>query len=384
MAAAPWQKVAPGVLAVLAAAAFLVVVTDDPGADPDPARPGPSPRPTVQLVGESLWSRVGDLSTTPGTPAARDGLVLVARDGLTLVELSTGRARWTVPAGARLAGSSEVYSSGGTLVGAGVLVRTRTGIALLSRDDAGVRWRAPVRAAAGERYVLAAADDRTALVTVGPTRGGVPRVVALDVRTGRPRWAREGLSPSAIAGDVVVGVRVGAGVGSAGRDGPVTAWHLATGATAWTLTGFTTARVALTAGESVLVEGRTPQGTLVRRAVRAATGAPLADLGGDPRAGLCATDDRTLIACPHGRAVETFDGHRRQTYAGDFQARSVCLVGPDHVFAADATSYFALDRRGRPVASYLPGRPVAVSGDHLVLRGDAGDPPVLSVYELAS
>jgi hypothetical protein len=372
MAATPWQKLAPGVLAVLAAAALLVVVTDDPGAHPDPVSPAPPPT----ILGDSLWSRVGDLSTTPDTPGARDGLVLVQRDGLTLVDLTTGQARWTVPAGARLAGGTEVYSSGGTLVGVGVLVRTRTGIALLLRDDGRVWWRAPVRAAAGERYVLAATDDRTAVVTVGPTRGGAPRVVVLDVDTGRPRWAREGLSPNAIAGDVVVGSAAGT----------VTAWDLATGDTAWTLAGFTTARVALTAGDVVLVEGRTQRGTVVRRVVRAATGEPLADLGGDPRAGLCATDHRTLIACPRGGAVEIFElaGHRLRTLSGDYQARSVCLVGPDHLFAAGTKSYFALDRRGRLLAPHLPGRPVAVGGDHLVLRGDAGDPPVMSVYELAS
>lgn len=376
MAATPRQRIAPGALAVLAAAALLVVVTDDPGADPDPVRPSPAPDATSQVLGESRWSRVGDLSTTPGTPGARDGLVLVQRDGLTLVDLTTGRPRWTVAAGARLTGGTDVYSSGGTLVGAGVLVRTRAGIALLSREDGSVRWRAPVRAAAGERYVLAAADDRTALVTIGPTRGGTPRVAAVDVRTGRPRWARQGLSPPyAIAGDVVVG--------SSGET--VAAWDLATGDTAWTPTGFATTRVALTAGDTVLVEGATPRGTPVRRVVRAATGEPMADLG-DPRAGLCATDSRTLIACPRGGAVETFElaGHRRHTLSGDYRARSVCLVGPGHLFAASATGYFALDRRGRLVARDLPGRPVAVDGDHLVLRGDAGDPPVMSAYALAS
>lgn len=374
--ATPWNKVAVGALALLAAAAVLVVVTGDPAPDPDPVHP----EPARLLDGRLLWTRPGGLSATPGSPGVRDGLALLQHDGLTLVDLRTGDERWTVRPAARLAGSQEVYSSGGTLLGAGVLVRTSGGVALLSRDDGSVRWRAPVRAGAGERYVPVAADDRIALVTVGPIRGGAPLVLAVDAATGERRWSRDGLTPYAIAGDVVVGVTAG---------GAVAAWDLATGATAWTYTGLAAARVALTAGDAVLVEGRGRSEAPVRRVLSAATGELLAQLGGDPRTGPCAADAATLIACPlvRGRdelAFETFGlgDHLVRTLSGGYRPQAVCLVGPDDLFAAAESAYFAVDRRGRLVADRLPGRPIAVSGDYLVVRTDTGDPRLTSVYRM--
>ena len=373
--AARWNRVAVAALAAVAAAAVLVVVSGDPPPEqvPDP------PSSPVLLPGDTAWTRIGGLSATPGSPGVRDGLALLSFDGLWLVDLRTGAERWHVQAGAQLAGGTEVYSSGGTLVGAGVLVRTRGGIALLSREDGGMRWHAPVRSAPGERYVLVAADDRTAVVSVGPTRGGTPRVVAVDVATGRPRWTRAGLTPYAIADGVVAGVTAA---------GTVAAWDLASGATAWTLAGFTSARVALTAGDDVLVEGRTGSSAPVRRVVSARTGELLAELAGDPRTGQCATDGRTLIACPLSRgrdyAFEIFDvGERRiRAVSGDYEPRSVCLAGPDHLFGASQDGYFAVDRTGQLLAPALPGRPVAVSGNHLVIRTDTGDPPLISVYRM--
>lgn len=374
--ATPWNKVALGALALVAAAAVLVVVTGNPASEPDPA----DPEPSHLLDGDLLWTRPGGVSATPGSSGVRDGLALLQHDGLTLVDLRTGDELWTVRPAARLAGSTEVYSSGGILIGAGVLVRTRGGIALLARADGSVRWRAPVRAGAGERYVPVAADDRTALVTVGPIRGGAPRVLAVDTGTGQVRWTRDGLSPYAIAGDTVVGVTA---------DGTVAAWDLATGATAWTYDGLSAARVALTASDVVLVEGGTGSGSPVRRVLSAATGELLAQLGGDPRTGTCAADGATLIACPlvRGRddlVFETFGlaDHLVRTLSGGYRPRAVCLVGPDDLFAAADADYIAVDRRGRLVADRLPGRPVAVSGDYLVVRTDTGDPPLTSVYRM--
>jgi outer membrane protein assembly factor BamB len=377
MAGTPWNRVALGALAVLAALAVLLVVTDDPAPDPRPPAP---PEPPRLLFGGALWTMPGGLSQTPGSPGVRDGLALVSQDGVTLVELATGMPRWHVLAGERLAGSADTYSSGGTLLGSGVLVRTRSGIAVLSRADGTVRWRAPVHAGAGERYVPVAADDRVVLVTIGPVRGGAPRVIAFDTATGRQRWLRAGLTPYSIAGPVVVGVT---------PPGTVAAWHLADGTPAWTLAGFTAARVALTAGGAVLVEGDAGGARPVRRVVAAATGEVLADLGGDPRTGPCAADTGTLIACPRARGpgdlvFETYDvgAGRVGTVASHQQPRAVCLVARDRLFGASERSYFAVTGRGRPVADHLPGRPVAVSGDYLVLRGDGGDPPLTSVYRM--
>lgn len=379
MAATPWNKVALGVLAAIAAAAVLAVVTDDPGED---AAPTPDRPPAPDLVAAAPdWTRPGSLAATPGSSGIRDGAALIQwNGGLTLADLATGEPRWTQAAATPLAGSAEVYAGGGTLIGAGVLVRTRTGIALLSSADGTVAWRTPVHVGIGERYVLVAADDRVALVMVGSTRGGAPRVIAFEAGTGQRRWERGGLWPYGIVKGVVVGE-------DAPRRG-VVALDLATGTPAWTATGFDSARVGLTAGDAVLIEGSVG-GRLVRRVVAASTGEELARLGSNARSGPCATDGAKLVACVWHRGrrapvLETFGvpGRTVHTLTGDYQAHDVCLVGPEHIFAASARSYFATDRGGRLVARTLPGRPVAVSGDRIVLLDATGRPPSTSVYRL--
>jgi hypothetical protein len=378
MAGTPWNKVALAALAVLAAVAMLVVVTD-------PARkpvPPPERVPTPDLVAAVPdWTRPGSLAATPGSPGIRDGAALIQwNGGLTLADLATGKPRWTQAAATPLAGSAEVYAGGGILIGDGVLVRTRTGIALLSSADGTVAWQTPVRVGIGERHVLVAADDRAALVVVGSTRGEAPRVIAFDAGTGQRRWERGGLWPYGIVGHVVVGEDTSRRA--------VAALDLATGAPAWTVAGFDSARVGLTAGDAVLVEGSVG-GRLVRRVVAASTGEELARLGSNARSGPCATDGAKLVACVWHRGrrdlvLETFAVRGRSVHAltGDYQAHDVCLVGPEHIFAASARSYFATDRGGRVVARTLPGRPVAVNGDHLVLLDATGRPPSTSVYRL--
>jgi outer membrane protein assembly factor BamB len=373
-----WHKVAVGALALVAAAALFAVVTDEPAPD---AKPAPD-EPSALLAEPPAWGRAGDLSAAPGSTGVRDGLALVSFQGLSLVDLDTGDARWTVPPGGRLAGSTELYSSGGTLLRSGVLVRTRTGVALLSRDDGTVVWHVPVRAGAGERYVPVAADDRTALVTVGPTRGGAARVIAIDVASGRQRWSRDGLVLSAMADGVVVGTVVGTTPG-----GAVAAWDLDTGRTAWTHSDSDSARVTLTAGDAVLVEGR--GAAPARQVVSATSGELLAKLAGHPGTGTCATDGRTLIACPLVRAggrsaFELYDVPARRVSAlsGDFDVRSVCLVTANLIVGANDEGYLVVDREGRVRSSHLPDRPLAVDGKYLVTRSGPAGPPTISAYRL--
>lgn len=382
MAGNPWSKVALGALAVVAAAAVLIVATDEP--TPDAVRPEPTDGATELLGDGPTWTQPGSPVATPGSPGVRNGLVLLqrkeGRGELVLVDLRTGEPRWSLPFDSALAGSAERFAGGGILIGNGVLVRTRTGVALLSLETASLRWRADVRSGAGERYVLAAADDEIALVTVGPTRGGSPRVIAIDAGTGQRRWERAGLLPHGMAGVVVVG--------ETAPGGTVAAWSKASGATAWTLAGFSSARVALTADDDVLVEGRTDAGEPVRRVFEANSGEQLVELG-DPGVGACSTDGATLIACPRAngprdRVLQTFDvaDRRTRTLSGRFRPEFVCLVGPDHVFAASAEGYFVVGRGGALVAADLPGRPVAATEDHLLLRSDTADPPLTSAYRL--
>lgn len=376
MAGTPWHRIALGALAAVATAAVLAVATDE--RPPDPVRP----RPVAPLLTDGpVWTRIGTPVSTPGSPSARGGLVLLqraeGRGELILVDLETGVLRWSLPFGAPLSGGADRYAGGAILIGNGVLVRTRTGIALLSAAAGRMLWRTPIRSGPGERHVLAAADDETALVTVFPTRGGVPRVVAVDLSAGAPRWARAALSPYGLVADVVVGV-------TAPR-GTVAAWDAATGAPRWVLTGLASARVALMADDDVLVEGRTAAGEPVRWLLEAGTGERLAEFG-DPRGGGCATDGVTLIACPRDGTFETWGvaDRQRRTVSGDFRPEVACLVGPDHIFAAGARSYFAAGRGGTLADPALPGRPVAVSEGHLLLRTDTGNPPLTSAYRLPS
>jgi outer membrane protein assembly factor BamB len=368
-----WHKIAVGALALVAAVAVFAVVTDEP---PPDERPAPDVVP-VLLTEPQAWGRVGDLSAAPGSTGVRDGLALVSFEGLTLVDLDTGDARWTVPPGGRLAGSTEVYSSGGTLLRAGVLVRTRTGIALLSRDDATVVWRLGVRSGAGERHVPDAADDRTALVSVGPTRGGLTRVIAVDVASGTQRWSRDGMILSAMADGVAVGT----------TDRGVAAWDLGTGRTVWTRDDVTAIRGTLTAGDAVLVESQDT--TPGREIVSATTGELVAKLAGHPSTGTCATDGRTLIACPLVRAggrsaFELYDVRARRVTAvsGDYDVRSVCLVTANLIVGANDAGYFVVDRHGRLRAPHLPDRPVAADGKYLVTRSGRAGPPTISAYRV--
>ncbi|HEY0451518.1 PQQ-binding-like beta-propeller repeat protein [Actinophytocola sp.] len=383
---------AVGALVAVAAVAVALVVTDDPGRQQPGPTVAPAPRPVPVLLDEEPeWSRLGALAA-PEHLSVRDGTVLMYRPGeLSLVDLRTGEPRWTVRTGAALpggpattgtTGTTGTYDGGGLLVGDGVLVRyragPRTGIARLAAADGSVAWR---RELAGP-LDLVTADDRRALVMVGGAR-----VVALDVGRGGPLWERTGLWPYAIAGDVVVGETV-RGVRRTGppTEGTVAAWNLATGAPAWTLADLAPARVTLTAGDVVLVDGfRTGRPERGRWVVDARTGRRVHEVGAAPVEDSCATDGRTLVACAvvedsGALDIETFRvaGRRVETLRGDYRSQAVRLVGPDHLVAGDSRHFVALDRRGRVVARNLPYPPAAITGEYLL--SSVGDPPLIAAY----
>lgn len=383
-----------GALLLVAAAAVTVVATDDLTDDKTAyptertTEPTVAPAPVVapvQLADEPDWSRLGALAA-PALLAVRDGTVLMFGDGeLALVDLRTGDPRWTVRTGAALRGGTETYAGGGLLIGGGVLVTYRAGgragIARLSTADGSVQWRREL----GTRVEPVTADDRIALVEVDDGR-----MVALDVVAGQPYWAAPGRWPHVIAGDVVVGETV--------RDerrsdppagGTVAAWDLATGAPRWTLAGLNPARVTLSAGDVVLVEGFPAAGPKVpaKWVLDARTGRRLSVLGTAPLANNCATDGRTLIACSVLERSGALDidvywveDREAQTLLGDFTLHVVYLVGPTLIVAGDSKHYVALDRGGRLVARNLPYRPVAITGDYLL--ASAAGPPLLVAHRL--
>jgi hypothetical protein len=114
MAGNPWSKVALGALAVVAAAAVLIVATDEPA--PDPVRPEPSgSADATELLGDApVWTQPGSPVATPGSPGVRNGLVLLQREEgrgeLVLVDLRTGEPRWSLPFDLALAGSAERFA----------------------------------------------------------------------------------------------------------------------------------------------------------------------------------------------------------------------------------------------------------------------------------
>lgn len=380
-----------GALLLVAAAAVTVVLTGDPTADkPEPTVPTEPivPRPQIAvsaLLGDPDWSRMGALAG-PAHLAVRSGAVLMTRDGeLALVDIETGEPRWSVRTGAALRGGTQTYAGGGLLVGDGVLVTyragARAGIARLSAADGSLRLLREL----GARVELVTADERYALVAVDDTR-----VVALNAGTGRPLWARTGLWPHAIAGDVVVGetVRDERRTGPP-TEGSVAAWDLATGAPRWTLTGLEPARATLAAGDVVLVEGLPASGPKIaaKWVVDAETGRWLTTLGTAPLRDNCATDGRTLLACSVLDSSGSLDidefwveDREVQTLRGDFTSHAVYLVGPNLIVAGDSKHYVAVDRGGRMVARNLPYRPVALTGEHLLAT--ISEPPMLVSYRL--
>ncbi|MPZ83015.1 MAG: PQQ-binding-like beta-propeller repeat protein [Actinophytocola sp.] len=380
---------AVGALVLVAAAAVVVVATGDPPEDkpePPPTVPPTAMAAPAPLLGDSSdWSRLGALAA-PERLAVRDGAVLMVLNGeLTLVDIESGDPRWTVRTGAALRGATETYDGAGLLIGDGVLVTYRTGgragVARLSTADGAVQWRREL----GARVELETADDRVVLVVVDAAR-----VVALDVTAGRPYWARTGLWPHAVAGDVVVGETV-RNEQRTGRptEGTVAAWDLATGEPRWTLADLDPARVTLTAGDVVLVEGFPAAGPKIPTTwvVDAGTGRRLTALGTAPLEDNCATDGRTLIACSVLESSGSLDidafwveDREVETLNGDFTSHAVYLVGPSLIVAGDSKHYVAIDRGGRLIARNLPYRPVAITGEYLLTS--TSQAPLLEVFRL--
>ena len=124
--------------------------------------------------GHVRWAN--DLATA-WAPDVDDGLVVVAGDELlTALEAATGRPRWRVP----VAGG---FSAPPRIAGGWVVAVSRDGEVLMIRAaDGGLLWTRSVGSAASARpeatpdgVYLPLADNR---------------VVALDLKTGEPRWER--------------------------------------------------------------------------------------------------------------------------------------------------------------------------------------------------
>lgn len=416
-----------GALVVAAAVVLTVIVasggSDDPTAAPPPttSRPKPSLAP-LQLADQPLWTS-GDVLVDVGM---RDGVVLTMhqkQDHLTLTDVATGKARWSLKMGDLPGGGSpDIWQVGAPLlVGNGdslaALVTYREyhadpdthdqGLALLSGKDGSVLWKTPTLSSEDEfAHLLWAADDTTALVSVSPTNDltdvGQVRAIAYDIATGTKRWEQSGIWPYAIAGDTVLGEESVHTVASRGGYGPqplakVIALDLATGEKRWDLTArFAGSNLVGVGGDVAVVRGPAERSDTRNQnlVVAAKTSQELASISDHERIDSCASDGLLLIAC-HLTNGETYriatiridDGTTTLSERALASPAEVDAVWQGRIFAHRQEGgydvYFTLDQAGHVIDDELPGKLVAISDQH-ALFSIAGDAPTgaITAYNL--
>ncbi|KAB2344132.1 outer membrane protein assembly factor BamB family protein [Actinomadura rudentiformis] len=288
---------------------------------------------------------------------------------------------------------------------------TERGVAALSGADGSVRWKSPlIRPRSGpkgrsnprQRVNVPAADSHVVLVNMGSStaRG---QTVALDTASGRKLWERDDDWAYQITGNVVLGQP------STDRsrrpweeEGPhdgenVIALDAGTGKKKWGFDDrYQASHLQATAGGLAVIRAE----EMGQAGSRGATRTLVVDTATGQVKGIlpenlynCGSDGRDLIAC-----VETSDpelvtirasAHSRPAVAkkrlfGDrlYSRLSIDAVWEDRIFVsgtrrADETTLFAMvDRAGNRLASWLPGRAIALSDHHAAffVRPSNGDP----------
>jgi outer membrane protein assembly factor BamB len=368
-------------LVVLAALATASCSTSE--ARP-PVQTTSAPPPRLTVAAEATWT-----SHEVFDAQLRDGTALVIGHRMfQVVDTATGEVRWQVDSDTSLGGSATWDSFIGTphLVGVGrdlAVVsayyrpgEAEYGLALFSAEDGRVLWRTTTGAGARLRV----ADDRLVLVSVTengpPTEADDLRMIAFDTRTGDELWERTGTWPTAIAGDTVLGVNTLVEDDSAlsvNVDAVAAGFDVATGEPRWDLgSRYRGSEVTLTAGNVALVHATNAtkaEAELVLVSVE--TGEQVADLGAS-EAALCATDRDTAMACfLGGNSVSVFGladrAVTRVAVEDVFEG-----VGQNRIFLRGVgDSHYTVDLAGRPLDDQLPGEPVTVTGDCLVVYGNS-------------
>lgn len=337
--------------------------------------------PPLDVATEAAWT--SDVGTEL---RLRDGTALaVGDDAFQVIDTGTGDVRWSVNSGTEIAGGKwDDYVGAPFLVGEGRNLAVLTayyrlgednefGLALLSAEDGRELW----HTSTGEGLRLRTADDRIALVTV--TEGASPsevarlddlKMIAYDVRTGDKAWERTGAWPTAIAGDTVFGVRAledDAWESSLNSTAVAVAFDAKTGEPRWDLEDrYEASEVVLAVGDVVVVHttrSKEPVATLV--ALSAESGEHVADIGEAPKA-YCETDGEIIVACtPNGRSISVFqvDGKKVTQLSVD---GALDTVGRDRLFV-DGLNHYSVDLAGVTVDQSLPGKPVLVTDDYLVV-----------------
>jgi hypothetical protein len=362
-------------LAVLAALAVTSCST--PQAElpvPTSTTPAKSTLPRLDVATEATWTshEVFDAQLLDGTA------LVVGHKTFQVIDTVSGEVRWE---DTDLGGGATWDSFIGTphLVGEGVVSayylpdEAEYGLALFSAEDGRVVW----RTATGEGARLRAADDRVVLVSV--TEDGPPvepadlRMIAFDTRTGDKLWERTGTWPTAIAGDTVLGVNALAEDDSAlsvNVDAVAAAFDVATGKPRWDLgSRYRGSEVVLAAGDVALVHATKSTKTEAKLVlVSTETGKQVAEFG-NSEAALCETDGDTTIGC-------FFDGNSVSVFALDDQTVTRVTVGDvfegigqNRIFLRGlGDSHYTVDLSGRTIDEQLPGEPVTVTDDCLVVH----------------
>jgi outer membrane protein assembly factor BamB len=368
------------VLAVLAALAVTSCST--PEAQPAPptkSTPAKSTLLRLDVAAEATWT-----SREVFDAQLRDGTALViGHRTFQVIDTETGEVRWEVDENTDLGDGATWDASIGTphLVGEGRdlavvsgyyrLRDAKYGLALFSAEDGRVLWRTTT----DEGAHLRVADDRIALVTdVENGTAADPsdvRTTAYDTRTGDELWDRTGTWPTAIAGDTVLGVNALAVDDSAlsvNVDAVAAAFDATTGEPRWDLgSRYRGSEIVYAVGDVALVHATAStkeDAELVLVSTR--TGKDVADVGASESA-MCVTDRDTTIAC-------FLNGNSVAVYGPDEAVTQVAVqdmleaVGQNRIFLRGVgNSHYSVDLTGKKLDERLPGEPVAITDDHLVV-----------------
>ena len=369
-------------LAVLAALAVTGCSTPEaqPPAPTTTTTPAKSTLPRLDVAAEATWTghEVFDAQLRDGTA------LVIGHRAFQVIDTETGDVRWEVDSATDLGDGATWDSSIGTphLVGEGRNLavvssyyrpsKVEYGLALFSAEDGRVLWRTTT----DEGAKLRVADDRIVLVTV--TEGGTVvepsdlRMIAFDTRTGDKLWERTGTWPTAIAGDTVLGVNV---LGeddstlSVNLDAVAAAFDAATGKPRWDLgSRYRGSEVVFAVGDTVLVHATTStkeEAELVL--VSTKTGKHVADIGASESA-LCVTDRDTTIGCfLNGNSVAVY-GLDDQEVTHVTVEDVLEAVGQNRIFLGGVgDSHYSVDLTGKKLDEQLPGEPVTITDDHLVV-----------------
>ncbi|MGO1971894.1 MAG: outer membrane protein assembly factor BamB family protein [Propionibacteriaceae bacterium] len=289
-----------------------------------------------------------------------------------------------------------------------------SGVVGLSIEDGSVQWMHPTipSVAEGDPKADQQKDQTLAIVAAGNGGAGAPavvvgptmamngnenappedfRTVVLDPATGQEAWAREGVIGQRGAGDLLLATVPPEGQGrdnDRAQGGPV-ALDLADGTERWNVADEHTDANLLGTTEHTLLIANVLGGAIGGyQVLDLADGSVLHDLGTKITNPVVSSggDDLvvgTSVADPYSLASVTPDDEGPLFSEPLESIPRPTFVAAGYVLLTDSTddSTTALDRSGNILGTDLPGTPVLLSEDVLVLRQGSGLDSTFGVYE---